>query len=71
MPNPFEREDAPYLVVVNDEAQHSLWPADTAVPRGWRTVHEDSRAGCLAYVDAHWTDIRPVSLRARLEEAVA
>jgi MbtH protein len=33
--NPFEDADAQYLVLVNDEGQHSLWPADIAVPDGW------------------------------------
>ncbi|MEU7735437.1 MbtH family protein, partial [Streptomyces griseus] len=27
MTNPFEDEDGTYLVLVNDEGQHSLWPA--------------------------------------------
>jgi MbtH protein len=65
MTNPFEDEDGSYLVLVNGEDQHSLWPAAIAVPAGWRTAHgADSRAGCLAYVDSHWTDIRPASLSA-------
>ena len=58
-----------FSVVVNDEEQHSLWPAGKAVPRGWRTVHGPaSRQDCLAYVETHWTDIRPKSLRAALEQ---
>jgi len=61
--NPFEDADAQYLVLVNDEGQHSLWPAGIAVPAGWSTVHgADSRASCLAYVEEHWTDMRPTSL---------
>jgi len=61
--NPFEDPDASYLVLVNDEAQYSLWPADIACPDGWTVVHgPGSRAGCLEYVQAHWTDMRPASL---------
>jgi MbtH protein len=61
--NPFEDADARYLVLVNDEGQHSLWPAGIAVPDGWVTAHgADSRAQCLSYVEAHWTDMRPHSL---------
>ena len=62
--NPFDDETAAFFVVVNDEDQHSLWPAFAAIPDGWRAVFgEDSRAHCLAYVEEHWTDLRPRSLR--------
>ena len=61
--NPFEQEDGVYLVLVNDERQHSLWPAAIAVPSGWTTAHgEDTRQACLDHVEAHWTDLRPASL---------
>jgi MbtH protein len=61
--NPFEDEDGFYVVLVNDENQHSLWPADLAAPAGWTGVFgPDRRTGCLAYVEEHWTDIRPASL---------
>lgn len=63
MTNPFEDADALYLVLVNDEGQYSLWPAGIAVPDGWVAAHAaDSRANCLAYVEEHWTDMRPSSL---------
>lgn len=66
MHNPFDREDTPYLVLVNAENQHSLWPADAAVPAGWTAVFGDAdRAECLRYVERHWTDLRPASLLAR------
>jgi hypothetical protein len=32
--NPFEDPDANYLVLVNDENQHSLWPVFADVPDG-------------------------------------
>ncbi|WAZ19960.1 MbtH family protein [Streptomyces cinnabarinus] len=68
MPNPFENENGQYLVLANDEDQHSLWPAQIAVPAGWRTVHGvDSRAACLEYIETHWTDIRPASLRRAMD----
>ncbi|TDC44292.1 MbtH family protein [Micromonospora sp. KC213] len=64
--NPFEDDDARYLVLANAENQHSLWPAFAAVPAGWSVVHgEDSRQGCLEYVQTHWTDLRPASLIAQ------
>lgn len=34
--NPFDDPDATFLVLVNDEGQHSLWPAFADVPDGWR-----------------------------------
>ncbi|MFB7938266.1 MbtH family protein, partial [Streptomyces sp. NPDC056049] len=33
--NPFDNAENPFHVVVNDEGQHSLWPAFAAVPAGW------------------------------------
>lgn len=63
MTNPFEDDDRAYLVLVNDENQHSLWPTDIDVPAGWRSVHGPAaRADCLAYVEVNWTDLRPASL---------
>ena len=62
--NPFDDEDGRFYVLVNDEDQHSLWPTFADVPEGWRVVFgEDSRAACLEYVEANWTDMRPKSLR--------
>jgi len=63
MTNPFDDENGVFLVLVNDENQHSLWPRFVDVPNGWRTVHgPGSRQECLDYVDANWTDLRPKSL---------
>ncbi|MCX4830338.1 MbtH family protein [Streptomyces sp. NBC_01016] len=63
MANPFENDEASYYVLVNDEGQHSLWPAFAEVPAGWLTVHgEDTRAACLEYVEQNWIDMRPLSL---------
>jgi MbtH protein len=57
--------DLDYVVVVNDEQQHSLWPASIAVPRGWTVAHGPAgRDDCLGYVRENWTDIRPASVRA-------
>jgi uncharacterized protein YbdZ (MbtH family) len=64
MTNPFEDPQGRYVVLVNDEDQHSLWPSFVDVPAGWRTVFgEDNRDACLAYVEEHWTDLRPQSIR--------
>lgn len=62
--NPFDDPDGTFVVLVNDEDQHSLWLATLAVPAGWRVVHgPDGRQACLDYVEANWTDIRPRSAR--------
>ena len=53
-----------WLVLVNDEGQHSLWPMSRPVPEGWNEVGpEGDKEDCLAYVAEHWTDMRPVSVR--------
>ncbi|WP_326595012.1 MbtH family protein [Streptomyces sp. NBC_01803] len=63
MSNPFENVDAAYSVLVNEEGQHSLWPAHIEVPAGWEAVHgEAARQECVAFVEASWRDMRPASL---------
>lgn len=54
----------PVRVVVNDEDQYSLWPADQAPPAGWRPegfVGDEDAA--LEHIAAIWTDMRPKSVR--------
>ena len=66
MSNPFEDTDATYLVLVNDEGQHSLWPSFATVPAGWTTaLTESTRDECLSYIETNWTDMRPKSLVAQ------
>ncbi|GLZ28489.1 protein mbtH [Lentzea sp. NBRC 105346] len=68
MTNPFDDEDGRFLVLINDEKQYSLWPSFAAVPEGWTTVFgEDTRAACLQYVETNWTDMRPESLRQKMD----
>ncbi|MFH8369990.1 MbtH family protein [Streptomyces sp. NPDC018031] len=63
MTNPFENPDATYLVLVNAEGQHSLWPSFAEVPDGWTVaLAETGRQECLDYIEANWTDMRPLSL---------
>lgn len=63
MSNPFENAEGVYLVLINDEGQHSLWPEFAAVPAGWTAVHgPGTRDSALAYVEENWTDMRPTSL---------
>jgi MbtH protein len=68
MANPFEDPDGTFLVLINDEGQHSLWPAWAEVPAGWTVAHgPDARQACLDHVDRSWTDMRPRSLVAAME----
>jgi MbtH protein len=59
-----------YLVVLNDEEQYSIWPADRDLPPGWRgDGFSGPEADCLAHIDEVWTDMRPLSLRRAMEQA--
>jgi uncharacterized protein YbdZ (MbtH family) len=70
MTNPFEDQNGEYLVLVNDEGQHSLWPAFRDVPAGWAaTGPRGKRQECLDWIEAHWTDMRPTSLKVAMEKA--
>lgn len=63
MTNPFDDPEGTFHVLVNEEGQHSLWPAFVPVPAGWTAVVRDgSREECLQYVEQNWTDLRPKSL---------
>jgi MbtH protein len=62
--NPFEDDERSYLVLVNDEEQYSLWPAFAEVPAGWTVaLAAVTRAACLSFIEANWTDMRPRSVR--------
>ena len=68
----FDREDALFKVLVNHEAQYSLWPDYKAAPAGWQeTGQRASKAECLAYVEREWTDMRPLSLRQAMDAQAA
>ena len=60
---PNESAAASHVVLINDEEQYSLWPATKDVPAGWRNVFAGDRDACLEYVETHWTDMRPKSVR--------
>jgi MbtH protein len=65
--DPFDEPNSPYVVLVNPEGQHCLWPGSADVPAGWTVAHGPGpRDGCMEYVNSHWTDLRPRSLAARL-----
>lgn len=66
--NPFDDADGRFLVLVNDEGQHSLWPSFVEVPGGWAVaLGESTRDACLEYIESNWTDLRPRSLAAAVD----
>jgi MbtH protein len=61
---------ANFRVVVNQEMQYSIWFADRENPPGWVDAgKEGPKDECLAYIEEIWTDMRPLSLRNRTDEA--
>ena len=57
-----------YNVVMNHEQQYSIWPADRENPLGWNNVgFSGLKEECLNYIKEVWTDMRPLSLRRRME----
>jgi MbtH protein len=69
--NQDEQEDTTvYKVVVNHEEQYSIWPADRENALGWNDAGKTgSKAECLEYIKEVWTDMRPLSLRKKMDEA--
>lgn len=58
-----------FKVVVNHEEQYSIWPDHKEMPRGWNPAPKNgTKAECLAYIKEVWTDMRPLSLRKKMEE---
>jgi len=61
-------DDIEVKVVINDEEQYSIWPADRANPAGWHDVGpHGTKSECLDYIETVWTDMRPASLRAAMD----
>ncbi|WP_367139063.1 MbtH family protein [Saccharothrix sp. HUAS TT1] len=61
--NVFDDENGVFLVLVNDEAQYSLWPSFLDVPAGWSVdFGPDARSACLDHIERNWVDMRPRSL---------
>lgn len=59
-----------YKVVVNHEEQYSIWPENRKNAPGWKDAGKSGpKAECLEYIKQVWTDMRPLSLRKKMEEA--
>ncbi|MDR3519192.1 MAG: MbtH family NRPS accessory protein [Azospirillaceae bacterium] len=58
-----------YVVVRNDEEQFSIWQKELEIPKGWSAVGKEGlKDECLQHVNEIWTDMRPLSLRKKMEE---
>lgn len=67
--NPFEDENSTYLVLINDENQHSLWPSFLRTPDGWKVVYgPENRKNCLNTIQMQWTDMRPTSVALAMQK---
>ena len=66
-----DREDQTiYKVVMNHEEQYSIWPADRENALGLRDAgKQGTKQECLDYIKEVWTDMRPLSLRKKMEAA--
>ena len=61
--------EGPFTVVMNDEEQYSVWPVGKSLPAGWKEVGRvGSKEECLFHIDEIWTDMRPKSLRLKMDK---
>ncbi|MFF9428398.1 MbtH family protein [Streptomyces sp. NPDC014746] len=65
-------DDQEFTVVVNHEEQYSIWWSQRPLPSGWGDAgFHGSREDCLSHIADVWTDMRPLSLRKRMDGAPA
>lgn len=63
-----ENDTTIYTVVINEEEQYSIWPAGREIPLGWRDAGKSgTKEECLAYIKEVWTDMRPLTLRKKMQ----
>lgn len=64
----FDDETRDFKVVINHEEQYSIWPLERDNPLGWSDAGKSGKKQeCLDYINEVWTDMRPLSLRKRME----
>ena len=67
--NKTDQNDNQYKVVVNHEEQYSIWSTSKEIPLGWKFAEfEGSKDECLKYIEEVWTDMRPLSLRKKMDK---
>jgi MbtH protein len=53
-----------FVILINKDAQYTLWPSGKAAPNGWTRVGVAGRKeDCFAFIEANWVDMRPSALR--------
>ena len=58
-----------YRVVINHEEQYSILLETSPIPSGWKDAGQaGTKSECLAYIEEVWTDMRPLSLRKKMDE---
>ncbi|CAH2559758.1 MULTISPECIES: MbtH family protein [Pseudomonadati] len=61
-----------YICLINEEEQYSLWFAWKPIPHGWKQVRpKGSKEECLQYINQVWTDMKPKSLREKMDKLTA
>ncbi|HEY7485631.1 MAG TPA: MbtH family NRPS accessory protein [Streptosporangiaceae bacterium] len=61
-------EAVPHQVVTNDEDQYSIWPVGRELPAGWSAEgFTGTKEECLGHIDEVWVDMRPRSVRLRMD----
>ena len=66
-----EKDNTIYKVVLNHEEQYSIWPETRENALGWHDAGKSgSKEECLAYIKEVWTDMRPLSLRKKMDDCV-
>lgn len=61
-------DETVYKVVLNHEEQYSIWPVGRDNPLGWSDAGKSGPLpDCLRYIDEVWVDMRPLSLRTRMD----
>ena len=59
-----------YRVVYNHEEQYSIWLAHKEIPKGWNDAGVGgTKQECLDHINKVWIDMRPLSLRKKMEGA--
>jgi MbtH protein len=65
-----EQTETQYIVVINHEEQYSIWPDFKEIPLGWKDANfRGAKAACLEHINTVWTDMRPLSLRLKMNAA--
>lgn len=64
-----DEDNTEYIVVINHEEQYSIWLKERECPLGWKAEgFSGTKSECLDHIEKVWTDMRPLSLRKKLEE---